>query len=214
MKILILLSLLITLVTALRINNKQALAQLITSQIKTRIQSGLVFNISASITQTMKTHVSVQLETTQGIAQIQQRHIDAIQTAAISGLEVRLSNALETALDKIISLSKVLQLMPFMPKNRRQLKHVMTQAETLARSQIHEVLPDIEKILHLYIDTHIETHIRHLALNIPGLMKLQVNVDINLSGSIKTIIKSMCQSYVDISVNSAVESYLSHFYYK
>lgn len=49
MKILILLSLLITLVTALRINNKQALAQLITSQIKTRIQSGLVFNISASV---------------------------------------------------------------------------------------------------------------------------------------------------------------------
>lgn len=90
----------------------------------------------------------------------------------------------------------------------------MTQAETLARSQIHEALPDIEKTLHLYIDTHIETHIRHLALDIPGLMKLQVNVDINLSGSVKAIIKSMCQSYVDISVDSAVESYLSHFYYK
>ncbi|RCH93153.1 hypothetical protein CU097_009101 [Rhizopus azygosporus] len=81
MKILILLSLLITLVTALRINSKQALAQLITSQIRTRIQSGLVFKISASITQTMKTHVSVQLETTQGIAQIQQRHIE---TAAVT----------------------------------------------------------------------------------------------------------------------------------
>lgn len=49
MKILILLSLFITLVTALRINNKQALAQLITSQIRTRIQSGLVFKISASV---------------------------------------------------------------------------------------------------------------------------------------------------------------------
>lgn len=129
-------------------------------------------------------------------------------------LTVRLSDALETALDKIISLPKVIQLMPFMPKNRRQLRHVMTQAETLARSQIHEVLPDIEKTLHLYIDTHIETHVRHLTLNIPNLMKLQVNVDINLSGFVKTIIKSMCQSYVDISVDSAVESYLSHFYYK
>ncbi|ORE09121.1 hypothetical protein BCV72DRAFT_303034 [Rhizopus microsporus var. microsporus] len=76
MRILILLSLLITLTTALKINNKQALAQLIASQIRTRIQSDLVFKISASITQTMKTHVSVQLEISQGMAQIQQRHIE------------------------------------------------------------------------------------------------------------------------------------------
>ncbi|KAL4216173.1 hypothetical protein AB4K20DRAFT_1863358 [Rhizopus microsporus] len=72
MKILIFLSLLITLITALRVNNKQALAQLITSQIRTRIQSDLVFKISAS------------LETSQGVAQIQQRHISAIQTAEIA----------------------------------------------------------------------------------------------------------------------------------
>lgn len=49
MKILILLSLFITLATAFKINSKRALAQLIVSQIKVHIQSDLVANISASV---------------------------------------------------------------------------------------------------------------------------------------------------------------------
>ncbi|KAI8090270.1 uncharacterized protein B0P05DRAFT_594595 [Gilbertella persicaria] len=177
----------------------------IIAQIKARIHTQMVSKISASISQKVKTNLKIKVSVMGGTVRVDQTQIEAIQTAAVDGLESHISNTLEKKIDKIVSNS----LAGFDTSSLNRVSRLL-KAETIIQSQLQLQLPDIQKTLHTCLDTQLKTHIQDVEIDIPGILKIQIEAQVDVTSSIQTIVQHIYQSYADVSIALAVYQSLHH----
>lgn len=127
----------------------------------------------------------------------------------------KISKTVEKKFNKVLSETvgpKINQLLPSSKSQKvlsnTQLTKVFMHAETMVRSQIKTVLPEIQKTLKSSVDTQLHAHIKDLEVNIPGVLKIEVSAKINVVSSVKTVVTSIYKSYSDVSVAIVVQSYI------
>lgn len=127
----------------------------------------------------------------------------------------KISKTVEKKFNKVLSETvgpKINQLLPSSKSQKvlsnTQITKVFMHAETMVRSQIKTVLPEIQKTLKSSVDTQLHAHIKDLEVNIPGVLKIEVSARINVVSSVKTVVTSIYKSYSDVSVAIVVQSYI------
>ncbi|KAI7901003.1 uncharacterized protein BX663DRAFT_515980 [Cokeromyces recurvatus] len=201
------------------------LSTIIKAQIKARIHTQIISNISASIFQRVKGSLEVNATMMGSVIKVENAQIEAIQTAAVNGLQTQISRTIEKKIDKILSEKvdpKIDQLLllssnhdtitqksiPQRNLTKSQLTNILMDAETWTRSEIKFKLPDIQKTLKTSLNSQLKAHIKNLEINIPGFLKISVNAKFNVTSSVKTIVLRTYKTYANISLELTVKSYI------
>ncbi|KAI8988635.1 hypothetical protein BDF20DRAFT_911083 [Mycotypha africana] len=193
------------------------LGSLIVAQIKARIHTDITTKLSASLSQKVKASLDIKVTAMGGFVKVGHAEIDAIQTAAVEGLKSRISTTINEKFDQILSdtvTPQVEQLSSFPSAENqkaisvRVVEPILIHAETIARSELKMALPEIRKTLKKRIDAQLNAQIKNLEVDIPGVLKIQINANVNVTSSIGMIIENVYRSYADVSIAVAVKSYI------
>ncbi|KAI9471871.1 MAG: hypothetical protein EXX96DRAFT_582050 [Benjaminiella poitrasii] len=199
------------------------LSTTIVAQIKARIHSQIISKISATIFQKVKANLHIKASIMGGVVKVGNAQIEAIQTAAVNGLQTQMTHTIEKKVNQVLSETvtpKIDQLL-LLPSNDTiqqpesqmvlttpQLTDILMDAETLARSELQVELPEIQKTLKTSLNSQLKAQIKGLKINIPGVLQIDVSAKLDVTSSINTVVHRVYKMYANVSLELTVQSYV------
>ncbi|KAI8379218.1 uncharacterized protein BYT42DRAFT_613544 [Radiomyces spectabilis] len=189
------------------------------TNIKTQIHTNILAKISGSICEKIRAKLSVEAKILGGIIKMDSTKVNAIQTAAINGLQGIYRHKIDSEILNELEVH-VFQRMEdrfraaYADKtlaSESDLAKLLIDLETDVVSQVKVALPKIEAKLEVFVDTELKTHIKEIEVEIPLLMSIKIGVDIDVSVTVKASLQLAIQACARANVRILAKALLHGF---